>query len=332
MVADARQYIMYHHEHWMNYRELWTGWPDREITGMMKWYYLVQFSFWLQQIVTVNIEERRKDHWQMFTHHIVTCTLMFWSYGYHWTKVGNLILCLMDVVDWLLAVSIALSVARSGLINGQIAKILKYLKFQTPCDIAFGVFMVVWFVARHVLYLKIIVSIFQNVPGAVTYGCYSGGGSKVEGPFALADEQRYLLEPFRNPTGVICFNNNYKWGFVWTLLSLQAILLVWFVMIIRVAIKVVKGTGADDTRSEDEDEGEGEEEEERGREKERSNLNGKSNDNGKGKMPKPYEEEVDVEEITYSKPRRYRKAGGMSSGVDRKELLGRIGCDGGHDE
>ena len=88
----------------MNYRELWTGWPTREIDGTMKWYYLVQFSFWLQQIVIVNIEERRKDHWQMFTHHLVTCFLMFWSYGYHWTKAGNLILCLMDVVDVFLAV------------------------------------------------------------------------------------------------------------------------------------------------------------------------------------------------------------------------------------
>ena len=110
---------MYHHEHWMNYRELWTGWPNREITGMMKWYYLVQFSFWLQQIVTVNIEERRKDHWQMFTHHIVTCTLMFWSYGYHWTKVGNLILCLMDVVDWLLAVRLPLDDCDSILMEGR---------------------------------------------------------------------------------------------------------------------------------------------------------------------------------------------------------------------
>lgn len=71
----------------------------------MKWYYLVQFSFWLQQIVIVHIEEKRKDHWQMFTHHVVTCVLMFASYGYHQTKVGNMVLCLMDVVDLFFAVS-----------------------------------------------------------------------------------------------------------------------------------------------------------------------------------------------------------------------------------
>lgn len=83
----------------MNMKELWTNWPDREIGGLQKWYILVQYAFWLQQIMVINIEERRKDHWQMFSHHIVTTLLIFTSYGYHQTKVANVILCLMDVVD-----------------------------------------------------------------------------------------------------------------------------------------------------------------------------------------------------------------------------------------
>jgi acyl-CoA-dependent ceramide synthase len=74
--------------------------------GLLKWYYLVQYAFWLQQILVVNIEERRKDYHQMLTHHIITCGLMFLSYGYHLTKVGNLILCIMDVGDLILPVRI----------------------------------------------------------------------------------------------------------------------------------------------------------------------------------------------------------------------------------
>lgn len=96
---------MYHSDYWLDLRQLWVGWPDRELNGLFKWYYLVQFAFWVQQILVVNIEKRRKDHVQMFTHHIITCALMFTSYGYHQAKVGNLILCLMDVVDLFLAVS-----------------------------------------------------------------------------------------------------------------------------------------------------------------------------------------------------------------------------------
>lgn len=88
-------------------RELWTDWPNREITGLMKFFILAQWSFWLQQIVVINIEERRKDHWQMLTHHFITCLLIYSCYCYHFTRVGNLILVIMDVGDVLLGVSCA---------------------------------------------------------------------------------------------------------------------------------------------------------------------------------------------------------------------------------
>lgn len=96
---------MYNSGYWFNYHELWVGWPNRELDGLFKWYYLVQFAFWLQQIVVVNIEERRKDYYEMFIHHIITSVLLFTSYGYHQAKVGNTILCLMDVADIFLPVS-----------------------------------------------------------------------------------------------------------------------------------------------------------------------------------------------------------------------------------
>jgi len=66
---------------------------------------LAQLGFWIQQILVINIEERRKDHWQMFTHHIITNSLIYASYRYGYTRVGNLILLLMDVVDLFLPVS-----------------------------------------------------------------------------------------------------------------------------------------------------------------------------------------------------------------------------------
>ena len=104
-------------EYWLNLKELWTNWPNREIGGLRKWYILAQYAFWLQQIMVINIEARRKDHWQMFTHHIVTTMLIFTSYGYHQTKVANLILCIMDVVDLILPVRPPQSQAQSLLIN-----------------------------------------------------------------------------------------------------------------------------------------------------------------------------------------------------------------------
>ena len=107
--TDAElKYIMYNSDYWLNLHNLWVRWPTREMDGLSKWYYLVQFAFWLQQIVVVNIEMWRNDHDQMLAHHVVTSALIFTSYGYHQTKVGNVILCLMDSVDLFLPVSICL--------------------------------------------------------------------------------------------------------------------------------------------------------------------------------------------------------------------------------
>ena len=326
---------MYHSEYWLDLRQLWAGWPDRELSGLFKWYYLVQFAFWLQQILVVNIEKRRKDHVQMFTHHIITCALIFTSYGYHQTKVGNLILCLMDVVDLFLAVSMI------GITNGclqeltgtlKFAKVLKYLQFRLICDIAFGVFLVVWFVTRQVLYMLVCYSVYAHIPEEITYGCYSGSTSELKGPIPPPDMFNHLLQPFRDPEGLVCWNDKIKWTFLSVLLALQVLLLIWFVMIIKVANKVIRGGPAEDSRSDDEEDGEEEDDYD------------ESDDGSYEKktygyvdvIEVPSFEEVGVEAINLSglkktPSRRFRKGGGTASGVtipsDRKELLGRIGCD-----
>lgn len=89
----------------MNLKELWTNWPDRELSGLVKTYILGQWAFWLQQIIVINIEERRKDHWQMLSHHVITIALLSSCYSYHHTRVGTLILVIMDVVDLFLPVT-----------------------------------------------------------------------------------------------------------------------------------------------------------------------------------------------------------------------------------
>jgi len=96
---------MYHSEFWLDLHGIWEGWPFREADGLFKWYYLVQWGFWVQQLLVVNIEEKRKDYAQMFTHHIFTTALMCLSYGYFHMRVGIVILTIMDFVDIILPVS-----------------------------------------------------------------------------------------------------------------------------------------------------------------------------------------------------------------------------------
>lgn len=314
--------------YWLNLRELWRNWPVREMGGLHKWYYLVEFAFWLQQIVVVNIEERRKDYLQMFAHHLFTCALIFASYGYHQSRVGHLILVIMDPVDILL----------SG------AKLLKYLKFQLLCDIAFGAFIVVWFITRHIFYLIVCWSIYKHIPEEISYGCYSGSDSNLHGPQPVPNDFDHLTQPFRDPVGLVCWNENISWAFLGMLLGLHGLVLMWFAQIVRIAYKVLSGQGAEDTRSDDEDE---DEEEEEVQDKKAPSTEKQGNSyvnqaNASVDPPAFIEKEVLSTEREFvdgnkaKSPTRKssrRKGDGHSSGVnllagsDRKELLGRIGCD-----
>jgi len=103
-------------------------------------------------------------------------------------------------------------------------------------------------------------------------------------------------------------------------------------MILRVAIRVLRGGDADDVRSDDEAD------EELDIEVEKFDPSYQVvNDVEPEPEPQPYEEEVGVEAINLkgrtSNASRYKKSVSSSSGVslpghsDRKELLGRIGCD-----
>ncbi|KAF1988860.1 longevity-assurance protein-like protein [Aulographum hederae CBS 113979] len=312
-------YLAYNSKYWFNLRELWTDFPTKTMGGLLKWYYLVQSAFWLQQIVVVNIEERRKDYAQMFTHHIFTCALIFSSYGFYQTKVGNAILCIMDVVDIILPT----------------AKLLKYLKFQKACDAAFVLFLITWFVTRHIFYPLVCYSIHAHVPSIMATGCYNPSTGEMVSSDGGKQIWANVMQPFINPNGTVCFNENIRYGFLGLLLALQGLLLIWFSMVCRVAYGVIMGTGADDSRSDDEcDEEEPLDDEEEAR----NPSLGLHAEHVNPAYKQPLEEEVGVEALhfnrrTSSQKRQYKKSGGRASGIsipghsDRKELLGRIGCD-----
>ncbi|KAK0279696.1 Sphingosine N-acyltransferase lag1 [Friedmanniomyces endolithicus] len=218
---------------------LWGGFPTLLLDTGMKLYYLSQFAFWIQQIVVLHIEERRKDHFQMLTHHIITVSLLAGSYTYRQNRAGNAVLVCMDIVDFIFP----------------LAKILKYLAWQRACDAAFALFVIFWFLSRHVAYCAICWSIYAHVNnGTMSYGTYSTStGAKLsdDGGTNIIDN---LLQPMLHPGAqTLSFNANIRWLFLGLLLALQCITIAWFVMICRVVMRVLRGEGADDSRSEAED-------------------------------------------------------------------------------
>ncbi|KAH6606979.1 longevity assurance s lag1 lac1 [Trichoderma cornu-damae] len=310
--------------YFLNMAELWTDWPSREISGTMKFYFLAQWAFWLQQVYVVNIEEQRKDYWQMLTHHIVTIALVAASYAYHFTRVGNLILIIMDIVD----------------IVFPLAKCTKYLGYTTLCDYLFGLFVVVWLATRHVFFLMVCYSVYFDTPRIIPRTCFRGSMNNLQGPLPQPGGWSWLLEPFRDPEGLICFNRHIFIGFFTYLVALQGIMMMWSYAILKVALGVLSGKNAEDIRSDDEgEEGEGEEEEEEAEDTVDWEYSDGRAEPGYEFNPESglLEEEAEVDDgVVRAWERRNRispKRGGSSSGLhlpgqsDRKEFLNRIGCE-----
>lgn len=187
----------------------------------------------------------------------------------------------------------------------------------------FGLFMFTWMIARHVIFITVLYSVYAHCNVVIPSGCYSGTMGSLTGPTPPPTGLSYLLEPFYNPTGMVCWTVPIKWVFLTALLFLQGLTLVWFSMILRVAVKVLQGGTADDTRSDDEDETE-------------ETISPPSTPILEKVEAQPFEEEVGVESLnlkgrTSKRSNARKNAGGSSSGVnltaDRVNLLDRIGCE-----
>lgn len=275
----------------------------------MKGYFLVQWAYWTQQLLVVNLEARRKDYWEMVIHHVITTTLISASYAYHLHRVGHLILVLMDTVELVFP----------------LAKCLKYLGFKTVCDVIFGVFLFTWAWTRHVFYGMVCWSFWHDLPRIVTVPCYKGGPDDLQGPLAAPEAEEgtsYLLEPFYDRGGTVCLTDGIRTGLMAFLIALELVICVWSYLIVRVSIRVLKGASAEDVRSDDE------EEEEVGEKKKKKQV-------GYAEL-ELIEQEVGVEAVDLTTRKRRngkqmqqkQKSGlRLSRSSDRKELLNRVGCE-----
>ncbi|KAJ4005988.1 Sphingosine N-acyltransferase lag1 [Fusarium irregulare] len=238
-------YIYVTSVYWLDLKSMWTKWPNREVSGTMKWYMLAQTAFWLQQMVTINIEKRRKDYWQMVSHHLVTIALCYSSYRYGLTRVSHVTLILMDFNDLVFSA----------------AKCLKYLGLQTACDIMFGFFVMSWVWCRHVAFVMVCWSGYAHSLPIHGKNCYIGSGDTITGPEPVPrDGFFYILEPLIYDSGRICYDLTINWMFVGGLLFLEGLMIFWLVMILKLVVRILRGGNVEDTRSDDEEEVEVEEE------------------------------------------------------------------------
>ncbi|KAI8336885.1 TLC domain-containing protein [Blakeslea trispora] len=135
-------YVMKDEPWWFDSTYFWRDYPVTDYTKSFKYYYLVQFAFWLQQIFVLQIEAPRKDYKELVMHHINTLLLVSLSYCCNFTRVGNAVFVCMDLPDAFLALAKTLNYACPGLI----------------CNTVFGLMVCSWMYSRVYIYGCIIVS------------------------------------------------------------------------------------------------------------------------------------------------------------------------------
>jgi hypothetical protein len=226
----------------------------------------------------------------------------------------------------------------------QAAKMLNYLAYSLACDIAFGIFLVAWFFSRHVAYMLVVHSIIKHVPEEMKVGCYESTTGKLVSSDGGNAVFANVLQPFNDPNGLVCYNSRIQYIFLSLLLGLQVLTLIWFAMVLRVAYAVLTGKNAADSRSDDEaeseeetiEESEDESIDEKTRISDVESSSGEapavgeaSSSKGKGRAVKGRSESPASVSAASSRPRRSGRTTGISlpGHGDRKDLLGRIGCD-----
>ncbi|KAH8924097.1 longevity assurance proteins LAG1/LAC1, partial [Atractiella rhizophila] len=131
---------------WYDTKHFWIGYPHWRMNLDLKAYYLIQFSYWLQQalVLVLLLEKPRSDFYELIGHHIVTLWLIGWSYGINLNQIGCAVFVSMDWADTSLA----------------LAKCFNYLKYEMTANTLFVLFIGTWSYFRIYQNIRILISVW----------------------------------------------------------------------------------------------------------------------------------------------------------------------------
>ncbi|KYQ89067.1 hypothetical protein DLAC_10294 [Tieghemostelium lacteum] len=78
---------------------IWAGWPLQPFPNLYRTYYLLELAFYLHCTIALFYETKRKDFYQMLTHHISTSILVIMSYWVRYHRIGLAILWIHNIAD-----------------------------------------------------------------------------------------------------------------------------------------------------------------------------------------------------------------------------------------
>lgn len=180
---------------WYDTKQFWIDYPHWRMLPSLKAYYLLQFSYWLQQllVMVLRLEKPRTDFVELCAHvgdciyiacmwlmvswvdtlqHIVTLWLIGWSYFLNLTcerstTFSAVFACLklrhhsFTSADIGVAVFFSMDIADVFL---ALSKMLNYLNLQRTSEVSFAVLLCVWSYFRHWQNLRILYSVWYEYP------------------------------------------------------------------------------------------------------------------------------------------------------------------------
>mmetsp|Transcript_18316 Transcript_18316/g.29798 ORF Transcript_18316/g.29798 Transcript_18316/m.29798 type:complete len:348 (+) Transcript_18316:42-1085(+) len=205
----------------------WTNQPDnRFITNDASFFYIAYCARYMQNFIFVFLEPKRKDFWEMQTHHLVTIILIWISYSYGFVRVGLVVMVLLDIADPPLHLGKQCIYVKE--IRGRQSGIFTWANMG---DFFFVIFAVSFIVTRLMLYPYVVWS--------CTVELYNAKAKP--GPFDFFE--------YKEAVGIetiICV------ALIWVLMLLQ---IFWGVLLMKAIIKVFSGAELKDTRSDSEQSG-----------------------------------------------------------------------------
>jgi ceramide synthetase len=195
-------------------------------------FYVAYAARYMQGLVSVFLEVKRKDFWEMVIHHATTIVLIYLSFVAGMTRVGLVVMVLLDFADPFLHVAKCCKYVSESQRSGSGGN------WGLLSDIWFGVFAVSFTLTRNVMYPYVLWSAW--IEGPVAWRAKSLGGCSPG-----MDYMEMLMTVM-------------QMGLGWCMLLLavlQVLQLIWQYFLMKAIVKVVMGQELKDTRSDSESEG-----------------------------------------------------------------------------
>ncbi|KAI8804401.1 TRAM/LAG1/CLN8 homology domain-containing protein [Cladochytrium replicatum] len=125
-------------------QQFFNGWPEQQhMSASLKFLYQFAFGSYMYQTVdTLFVAPKQKDFVAMTVHHIVTLSLIYFSYLWGFYRIGVMVFLVHEVADPFL----------------ELAKCFLYCGFQQVADVLFAMFAGVFIYSRVVYFPFYIIS------------------------------------------------------------------------------------------------------------------------------------------------------------------------------